>query len=202
MAQKEKEESKQKSKEGGEMQVDYFSDPHCDFWFNPKQTLSYEKLDAQFKHYIPSPRGEVLLIAGDLGHSNRQNIEILQAIQKIYGYKHIICVLGNHDYYLSSAAQRLGFNENSLARVAQMRTLINKEEGLYCLDGNVIEIKGVRFGGCDSWYSDAYLQHYFPKRGLTQKSNNHMWQNVMNDAHYIFGVKNFDDIYNLTLRTL
>jgi DNA repair exonuclease SbcCD nuclease subunit len=179
------------------MKIDYFSDPHFDFWFTPKQNLSYEKLDAQFKHYIPSERGEVLLIAGDLGHYNRQNIDILKAIKKLYCYKHIICILGNHDYYLSTTEQRFDFKKNSFARVEQMRELINEKEGLYCLDGNIVEIDGVRFGGCDSWYSDAYLRGYFPFGRFTHESNNQMWQNVMNDWNYLYGVEHYKTIYNI-----
>lgn len=179
------------------MKIDYFSDPHFDFWFQPRQTISLEKLNNQFKNYIPKERGEVLIIAGDLGHYNRQNIDILKAIKKLYGYKHIICVLGNHDYYLSTTEQRLGFNENSFARVEQMRQHINNEKGLYCLDGNVVEIDGVKFGGCDSWYSGAYLKQYFSIKNFFIQSTNKMWINVMNDWNYLYGVENFDDIYRV-----
>ena len=83
------------------------SDPHFDNWHEPKNKINYNKLDLQFKSYIPSGRGEILIIAGDLGHFNRQNIEMLIAIKKLYKYKHVICVLGNHDYYLSTKDQRL-----------------------------------------------------------------------------------------------
>lgn len=178
------------------MKVDYFSDPHFDFWFAPQQNISYEKLDFQFSNYIPSQPGEVLLIAGDLGHYNRQNIEIIKAIKKLYNYKHIICVLGNHDYYLCTTEQKFGFEQNSFNRVKQMRKLLNEEDGLHCLDGNVVEIDGVKFGGCDSWYSDAYLKGYFPKAEFTHESNNQMWQNVMNDWNYLYGIEHYKTIYN------
>jgi metallophosphoesterase superfamily enzyme len=183
------------------MKIDYFSDPHFDFWFTPKNEINYNKLDRQFKNYVPLERGEVLIIAGDLGHFNRQNIQILKAIKELYGYKHIICVLGNHDYYLSTTSQRFGFKEDSLKRVREMRRLINAEEGIYCLDGYVIEINGVNFGGCDSWYSNAYLQGYFPKKH-SQASVNNMWQNIMNDFGFIYGVRSYDTIYKIEKRKM
>ena len=31
------------------MKVDYFSDPHFDYWFTPKNEINYNKLDRQFK---------------------------------------------------------------------------------------------------------------------------------------------------------
>lgn len=179
------------------MKIDYFSDPHFDLWFNPEQNIDHNKFDLQFRKYIPLKPSEVLIIAGDLGHYNRQNIQILKAIKEIYGYKNIICVLGNHDYYLSTKGQQVGFKKKSLSRVAQMRKLINQEDGLYCLDGNIIEIDGIRFGGCDSWYNDEYLKQYSLNENYTYELINQMWKNSMGDSDLIYEVEYFDEIYKL-----
>ena len=42
-----------------------------------------------------------------------------------------------------------------------MKHLIKKEKNIFCLDGDIIEIEGIKFGGCNSWYDDSYVKKYF-----------------------------------------
>lgn len=76
------------------MKVDILSDLHLDFYFLefPSKKDIRKVFDSIF---VDS--GDILIIAGDIGHDNQQNINILKMIQRYY-YKHIICILGNHDY--------------------------------------------------------------------------------------------------------
>tara|TARA_B100001063_G_C16244804_1_gene302464 strand:- start:21 stop:227 length:207 start_codon:yes stop_codon:yes gene_type:complete len=67
-----------------------------------------------------------LIIAGDLGHDNEQNIKMLKILKEYYN--HIICVLGNHDYYLMGKTNKKLF-KNSFERVENMRELINSKDG-------------------------------------------------------------------------
>ena len=79
------------------MKIDILSDVHFDNYFYGKYTN-----DDVIKFYSQiidfNNCGDVLVIAGDIGHNNSQNIKILKLLKQYY--KNIICVLGNHDFYL------------------------------------------------------------------------------------------------------
>ena len=179
------------------MKIDILSDIHFDYHFPHRGPYPYD-VDSIRKKFDPlflkenREIGEILIIAGDIGHYNDQNIAILKIIKELY-YKQIICVLGNHDYYLVSLVQKDTY-EDSYARVTEMRELINREEGMYCLDGNVIEINGIRFGGCDSSYSNAFIKAHFPKADHP-KGNNEMWRRCMYDASAMVGINQYNQLY-------
>ncbi|MGE3301320.1 MAG: metallophosphoesterase, partial [Arcobacter sp.] len=101
------------------MIVDILSDLHLDFYFKPHLT-TLENVSSFFEPIFTNNGtrtiGDVLIIAGDIGHYNAQNIEVLKIFQKKF-YKHIICVLGNHDYYLVNGEARYSFENNSFNRV-------------------------------------------------------------------------------------
>lgn len=177
------------------MKIDILSDVHFDSHFPIKKKYEKEEVKKFFDpFFLQNARevGEVLVIAGDIGHWNDQNIAILRLIKEEY-YKHIVCVLGNHDYYLNRIQQD-DYDENSYERVNEMRKLINAEDGMYCLDGNVVNINGIRFGGCDSSYSNAYIKAHFPQADHP-KSNNEMWKRTMYDAKMMFGINQYNQLY-------
>lgn len=180
------------------MKIDILSDLHIDFYFNPKEKIEDEQIKKLYDSIIKKDNreiGDVLIVPGDIGHYNHQNIKVLKYFKEHY-YKYIICILGNHDYYLVCKDSKLQFKD-SFARAEDMRLKINTEENLYCLDGNVIEIEGIKFGGCDSWYNDGYLKRKFPNENFPVKSTNQMWHNCMNDSNFIFGIENFNDIFEI-----
>ena len=186
------------------MIIDILSDLHFDVYYqvpmgNKKATgvlkTMYDPIILDNKKREP---GDVLIVAGDIGHDNKQNIQFLKIFQKLY-YKHIVCVLGNHDYYLNNRIAQDDYDENSFNRAKEMRELINAEDNMYCLDGSVIEIDGIKFGGCDSSYSNAFLLEYFPLAADHYKSNNVMWKNCINDYQMMFNVEYYDTIYKLEL---
>lgn len=175
------------------MKIDILSDVHFDNYFYGKYTNDdVIKFYSQFIDFKNC--GDALVIAGDIGHNNTQNIKILKILKQYY--KNIICVLGNHDYYLLGKENKSLFKD-SFERVNNMRELINCEAGMYCLDGFIVEIDGVKFGGCDGWYNDGYFGRQYPTESFTRKSTNVMWRNIMNDAEFIYGVENFDDIFEI-----
>jgi predicted phosphodiesterase len=180
------------------MKIDILSDLHIDFYFNPKLKIKDEQIKKLYDPIINENNreiGDVLVVAGDIGHYNHQNIRILKYLKEHY-YKHIICVLGNHDYYLVDKDSKLQFKD-SFARAEDMRLKINNEENLYYLDGNVIEIDGIKFGGCDSWYNEGYLKRKYPERIFLEEFINKNWNSFMNDAKYILGINKFDDIWHI-----
>lgn len=115
------------------MIVDILSDLHLDFYFKPHLT-TLENVSSFFEPIFTNNTartiGDVLIIARDIGHYNAQNIEVLKILQKKF-YKHIICVLGNHDYYLVNGEARYSFENNSFKRIENLRKLINKEKNIY-----------------------------------------------------------------------
>ena len=141
------------------MIIDILSDTHFDTYFTQAQSSNIEAIKSIFDPIFFDNRkretGDVLIIAGDIGHYNSQNMKILKIFQKEY-YQHIVCVLGNHDYYLNNRIEQDDYDLNSFNRVNEIRELINAQENMYCLNGDVIEIDGIRFGGCYSSYSNAY----------------------------------------------
>jgi len=184
------------------MIVDILSDLHIDFYFKPQLTTN-ENIVSFFRPILTDNDtreiGDVLIIAGDIGHYNEQNIEVLKGIQKEF-YKHVICVLGNHDYYLVNSEAKYTFENDSFKRVEDMRKLINQEKNMYCLDGEVIDIEGIRFGGADSWYDGSHVKKYY-----TNLDNNHinlLWNESINDSRLIKGISRFDDITKLEMQKL
>ena len=173
------------------MKIDILSDLHVDFYFRKKPTEASVRTLYEKALSLDGEAGDVLVVAGDLGHHNRQNIRTLKVVREVFGYRHILCVLGNHDYYLLDHAGRENYFHRSAFRAQRMREIINGEEGMYALDGGVVEIEGVKFGGCDGWYDGSYIERHFPKKNETDMDDyiHRLWERTMADARYILGLK-------------
>lgn len=129
------------------MIIDYISDIHIDFWLD-KNIAKEEYLDSYlFKEVFKTKKGEILLIAGDLGHNNEQSIDFLELLINVHGYKHIFVVFGNHDYYLLNAEYGR-FNKNSFNRIEAFKQLATKSQNITLLDGDIVTYKDIKIGGC------------------------------------------------------
>lgn len=181
------------------LSVSILSDMHFDSHFplsGVTEVMVHKLFDPIFTPDGIEP-ADMLIIAGDLGHDNDQNITIVKLLREIY-FKHIICVLGNHDYYLINSKVAAHYDNDSFKRAQEMRDLLNSIDGVYCLDGNVIEINGVRFGGCDSWYDGQYVLHHLNPHyeyGLDHVQS--LWKHTMNDAHHMPNIKRFDELWDI-----
>jgi DNA repair exonuclease SbcCD nuclease subunit len=184
------------------MKIDILSDLHLDFYFKPHLTTQ-ENVVSFFEPIFTQNNtrkiGDVLIIAGDIGHYNSQNIEVLKIVQKKF-YKYIICVLGNHDYYLVNSDAKYSFKNNSFNRIDNMKHLIKKEKNIFCLDADIIEIEGIKLGGCNSWYDDSYVKKYFKQFDVNYV--NLLWKQYINDSRLIYGINNFDTIYKIEMEKL
>jgi len=184
------------------MIIDILSDLHLDFYFK-SSLIDHGHVISFFEPILTDKGtrqiGDILIVAGDLGHYNTQNLTVLKILQSEF-YDHIICVLGNHDYYLVSYEERYSFKDKSVKRVEQLRNMINKEANLYCLNGNSVEINGIRFAGCDSWYDDSYTKAYFPE--LSKNDTRALWKKNLNDSRLIYGINHFDDITAIEMEKL
>jgi predicted phosphodiesterase len=146
---------------------DLISDIHLDFWVTPTWNKFKEKknLDEFVRQIVPERPSPVLAIAGDIGHFNKQNYRLLKALKM--HYKYILLVAGNHDYYLQSKSIRYKYAYNSINRLSEMKKLIKDLPNVVYLDGDVVAIDGVHYGGCGMWYDFQYgiqvLNSNYPK---------------------------------------
>jgi DNA repair exonuclease SbcCD nuclease subunit len=164
---------------------DLISDLHLDFWV--KHSWNLIKVKKDLRDYIelilPTSISDTLVIAGDLGHHNKQNSLFLKAL-KAY-YKNILLVPGNHDYYLASKSIRYQYNYDSMNRLKEMKNLTQNLPGVNYLDGEVVTINGIRYGGCGMWYD---FQYGIQILNSTYAKIFDYWQTVSNDAALIRGL--------------
>lgn len=152
--------------------VDFISDIHTDFWIKEKQpSEKLTKLVKAFINDVLKPKGgDILITAGDLGHYFAQDSEVLKQLKELY--KRVIVVRGNHDLYLVSGNQQDKYKANSFNRVIEMKEFC-VENGIDYLDGDVIDINGLKIGGVGMWYD------------LPTKYDVATWNQVMNDSNLI-----------------
>ena len=161
------------------MTIDIISDIHLDFYarFNRVKTEAFvEKL-------IKTKRDkdfEVLVIAGDIGHYNDDNLYLIKLLSQFY--EKIFITWGNHDLYLLSSQYKEKYNYNSFNRLKEFKNMLKSIENITFLDGQKVAYKGLIFWGSGLWYNVTSLEH---------------WTNYMNDAKYIYDKKEYEKIKNL-----
>lgn len=164
---------------------DLISDVHLDFYIDIRHPeLKMRKRIKEFvESIVPKEPQNTLVIAGDLGHYNHQNMFLLEELKKYY--KYIILVSGNHDYYLVSSNVQSKYKNDSKKRISEMKEKASKIEGVYYLDGDAVELDGVIYGGVGMWYDFSYGRHMF---GKSQTALYSLWKEVMNDSSLIKGL--------------
>jgi Icc-related predicted phosphoesterase len=125
---------------------------------------------------------DVILIAGDLSHYNLQTMYFLKYLKS--KYKHVVWVHGNHDLYMISKHMVKAFNNDSTNRLNHMINMSN-EVGAKYLDGDIINIDGVKIGGGSSWYDGSYCQ-IINEKYKEYKEVKKLWSESMNDCNYIY----------------
>ncbi len=149
------------------MIIDYISDLHEDYNVGG---IPSKKRYTEFFNTIYRENhlhGEVLILSGDISEDPNGLLILLKAFKNFY--KYILYVPGNHELHLNTKSF-----QSSKEKYEFIIKEVNKfnEEGIYCLDGNIIEIEGIRFGGTMMWYDGSYLrkkyinmeQHDFNKK--------------------------------------
>ncbi|WP_054939915.1 metallophosphoesterase family protein [Paenibacillus ihuae] len=163
---------------------DLISDIHLDFWLKRKgPTLedNLREIDSFVESLLPQEMSHVLVIAGDLGHFNKQNDEMLRSLKRFYA--HILVVAGNHDYYLVNSKVRYKL-QTSMNRWSEMKSLASGIEGVHYLEGDIFEWDGVRYGGVGMWYDFSYGTNVL---GRSLNFMLDIWANQMNDRNYTIG---------------
>lgn len=170
------------------MKIDVISDIHLDFWVKLEHNpIKFEKNIRNFVlNILPETPSSILIIAGDMGHNNKQNF-IFITILKEY-YEHILIVPGNHDYYLESSNQKKKYKNNSMNRWNEMKTMYQELDRVHVLEGDTIEIEGILFGGTGMWYDFSYgIQHL--NKSYTALEN--ILRSDMNDYKLTGGLPRF-----------
>ncbi|WP_127579402.1 metallophosphoesterase family protein [Paenibacillus koleovorans] len=166
---------------------DLISDLHIEFWLKPAGRFAREQqhdAEAFVRSLLPGDVSNTLVIAGDLGHYNELNYEVLQAFKRYY--TNILVVAGNHDYYvLDAAAMQRAPQTASIDRWTQMKTLATALSGVHILEGRTISLDGIRFGGTGMWYDFEYSLQVL---GLSWASVLEAWSTRMNDRTYLTGL--------------
>ncbi len=132
---------------------------------------------------------EVLIIAGDVSHYNT-DISIIEQIGKDYNYKKIFMVIGNHDLYLTSNNQKNKYHRDSKNREQEWYDYKDPEGVVNILNGDIIEYKGVKFGGCMGWYDMSYNTN-----SMYGTDNITLWNQTMNDSRLIYKMGDPYDIF-------
>lgn len=170
------------------MKIDIISDIHLDRWYSSvcssdvKSHRRYSEFyESVLKGSFYEEGSETLIIPGDIGHSNYQNIQLLKFFKTIY--KNVLVTFGNHDLYLISgnAVKKYG---NSLNRLDEFKELCEKSD-IKFLDGSIVDIDGFNILGGSSWYDGTYsskVNHLYYNRSELMKH----WRGYLNDPNYIY----------------
>jgi predicted phosphodiesterase len=158
------------------MKVDYISDIHLDFWMK-KSSIS-EVCDM-----LEISGGELLIIAGDLGHIFGQNTAFLYYLNKLY--HDIVFVHGNHDLYNVHKDS----TKTTKVRINALKSFCNTV-GIHFLDGETVEINGVKIGGTCSFWDDSFYQ-MLTGTILSQENMVYLYKKSLNDARFI---RDFDPV--------
>jgi len=167
------------------MKIAFSSDTHIDFWV-PAKLNSHTLMTAIEKFVdetlVPKP-ADILIFAGDNSHYNEQNRLMLQYIADKQMYKKIFVTFGNHDMYIVSNSQRKKY-DYSWDKVEELKEICENIDTVEFLDGNIVEVDGVKIGGCGLWYDGSYAKNVF---GYNDTRILQLWKDTMNDANLIIG---------------
>ena len=130
------------------MKIDFISDLHIDHHINPSS--NEVKINKFISHLLPEEPADILIIAGDLGHYNEQNIKFLKALKKFYNL--ILYTAGNHELYLTSKKQQEKYHWNSFNRLSELQNMIAEIEGIEYMNGQTVDIDGFTISGFPGWY--------------------------------------------------
>ena len=156
-----------------QIKIDFISDIHVDFWIPsklPQGQKLFQKVSEYVEDTLKPQDGDVLVIAGDIGHYFSQDTLVLKKLKEYY--ERIVIVRGNHDMYLVSKNLQEKYNFDSFSRTLEMKRFCNENE-IYYLDGDSIDIKGFKFGGVGMWYNTP------------TNDDIEYWKTTMNDSNLI-----------------
>jgi UDP-2,3-diacylglucosamine pyrophosphatase LpxH len=167
------------------MKIDFISDLHLDMYI----TRGYS-IDKFLDDFItPNPGSRVLVIAGDIGHYDTENAELLTKCAE--RYDRVYFVLGNHDWYvLPDYPQKL---KHARERIEILKSLLLGNSKVCFLDGIYDTFDGITFFGFSGWYDGTYAIENF---SYDERRVDRLWHSIMNDSRMIRGVRNFKELFD------
>lgn len=165
--------------------VAFISDIHIDFYIDPK--FSGPKLVKKMEEFIDNElwlkNADILIFAGDNSHYPQQNKLLLEMIAAKKIYKKIFVTFGNHDMYLVSNSMRKNFT-TSWEKIEYFKQICEDIDTVEFLDGNIVEVDGIKIGGAGMWYDFTYGIN---ECGVSEDKMMDLWRDKMNDAINIRG---------------
>ena len=167
------------------MTFDYVSDIHIDFIFRNLENITEKRIRISFDSVFKTKKSDYLLVAGDSAQNPKLAIKFFDMVAKMYDYKHIFDVGGNHLLYITSRSElkRYGSSLNKLKYYKE-----NAGDKLTVLDGDVVEIEGVKIGGAMGWYDTAYNDIIY-QHSVNEPDIFTHWHRTLNDSRYITDLK-------------
>lgn len=172
--------------------VDYASDLHLGFWaeFHNNQ-LKFEKRTREFAQKLleqnQQNRGDVLVLAGDFGEQNTQNVWFLEECSKYY--KHVVATMGNHDYYLLTTNQKRKY-KNSFGRETEMLDYFEAynqthDNNVHFVVNQILELNNFTVAVTPLWYN------------VKSEAQRHAFHAQSNDSKYVHttGYDNWVDLH-------
>lgn len=146
--------------------IDITSDVHWDsyipFHLNKQQKIRW--FECLFQAAVPKNNSNTLLISGDLSHYNNLSLQAFEILKSFY--KDIVFIHGNHDLYLPELFNKVvdeQYGNNSFNRLNELITLSKKIPNVHYLNGDIINIDGIKILGSCFWYDYSYGEKYFQK---------------------------------------
>lgn len=166
------------------MKIDITSDLHVDMWVdvfaNKNEHKQKKRISTLVSNLLPDEPADVLVVAGDIGHYNWQNVILFKILRETY--ETVIWVHGNHDMYMISNTTEKKYNLDSFQRLNEMIQLANDIEGVHYLNGDTIQVGDYIIGGCGAWYDNGYGSNVW---GMNDRTFVDKWRDYLNDANYI-----------------
>lgn len=154
-----------------------------------KRKNELKKESGLLKKEIKGIKDQIMVLAGDFSHYNKQTLWFLE-IMSMY-YEHVFFVFGNHDYYLVSGNQLKKYQE-SLTREKELLSQVNYLDNVTPLVKGIVDYKGIRIAGDMLWY--------LPNK----ESDWYFYNNLSADSEYLYqkGVSKEEMIKNLNAKSL
>jgi len=172
------------------MKIWYVSDLHFDFI-----TTSNRATSKLLKRYFDEYEGEMLLIAGDISHYLKQIETILNFFTE--KFDHVLYVYGNHEFYNVSHRQQKRYVQT----FDKINALKNLNTRAILLDGDYVEIHGIKIGGGCGWHDKSYLKEMLGDT-FTDKLYLSLWKTYMNDGYKIPQLSNPEYLTEIELTKL
>lgn len=177
------------------MKISFISDLHVDSNFIYQ--LTKENV-LEFWNYLEYDfSSDVLIIAGDISNNHKLNLLFLTLTKKVLNVKYILFTLGNHDLYDFIYNQDEELLKYYNSRIKFFRK--NLPNDIILLEGNIVEIDNIKFGGAMGWYDGSYTKKVF---NVNEDKINDIWKTFGMDYQNIPGLEFYKDLFRIEYKLL